>query len=67
MFACPNNKSLLNVSKVIKTKLKQISKINLGKFIESYEVSGVIAKVMVKSAKVRILMIICLLFDTNLL
>jgi hypothetical protein len=34
-------------------KLKQMSKISLGIFIGSYEVSGVIAKVIVESAKVR--------------
>jgi hypothetical protein len=67
LFAYLNNKSLLNASKVIKTKLKQISNINLGIFIGSYEVSGVIAKVMNISAIPMIFMITCLLLVTNLL
>ena len=66
LFIWLNNGFLLDTSKVIKVKLKQISKISLGKFIGSYEVSGVIAKVMVKSAKVRIFVIIILLLLTYL-
>jgi hypothetical protein len=66
LFIWPNNRFLLDTSKVIKVKLKQVSKINLGIFTGSYEVSGVIAKVIVKSAKVRTFDITSLLLSTYL-